>query len=60
MGKLAEAARENGISGLIAYTAPDNQGMIRLFKTLPFKVFTAMEDGMAALSCRFDELKQTH
>nr|MCU0557866.1 GNAT family N-acetyltransferase [Desulfobacterales bacterium] len=29
--KLAEAARENGISGLMAYTSPQNQGMIRLF-----------------------------
>jgi len=28
MNKLSEAARENGISGLMAYTLPRNQGMI--------------------------------
>jgi hypothetical protein len=34
--KLARAARENGISGLVAYTSPQNKAMIALFKTLPF------------------------
>ncbi len=38
MRKLAEAARENGISGLIAYTSPQNRAMVSLFKTLPYKV----------------------
>jgi hypothetical protein len=32
--------------------------MINLFNSLPVNVFTAMEDGMVALSCRFDDLKQ--
>lgn len=54
--KLAAAARENGISGLIAYTAPDNEPMIKLFKTLPYRVKTAYTDGSLVLSCRFDEL----
>jgi RimJ/RimL family protein N-acetyltransferase len=54
--KLAEAARENGIAGLIAYTFPSNKAMINLFKTLPYKVKTAYEDGDLLLSCRFSEL----
>lgn len=52
--KLAEAARENGIAGLLAYTSPDNRRMIKLFKTLPYKVRTVFEDQLL-LSCRFDE-----
>jgi acyl-CoA hydrolase/GNAT superfamily N-acetyltransferase len=55
--KLANAARENGISGLVAYTAPHNRAMIDLFKTLPYKVKTTFEDEMLCLTCRFDELK---
>jgi GNAT superfamily N-acetyltransferase len=57
LNKLATAARENGISGLFAYTAPDNRAMVDLFKTLPYKVKTTFEDEMLHLSCRFDELK---
>ncbi|THB70369.1 MAG: GNAT family N-acetyltransferase, partial [Desulfobulbaceae bacterium] len=45
LGKLAEAARESGIAGLIAYTFPSNQGMINLFRTLPYKVKKRLEDG---------------
>jgi acyl-CoA hydrolase/RimJ/RimL family protein N-acetyltransferase len=55
--KLAAAAREHGISGLVAYTAPGNKFMIDLFKTLPYKVKTSFEDEVLRLSCRFDELK---
>jgi L-amino acid N-acyltransferase YncA len=55
--KLAEAARENGISGLIAYTSPNNQGMIRLFKALPFKTRTSYDSGVVSLTCRFSEPK---
>ncbi len=54
--KLAGAARESGIAGLIAYTFPTNQAMINLFKTLPYKVKKQLEDGELVLSCRFDEL----
>ena len=57
--KLAEAARENGINGLIAYTATDNKAMIRLFKTLPYKVTTSYSSGSLALSARFDELDKS-
>jgi GNAT superfamily N-acetyltransferase len=56
MAKLAEAARENGIAGLFAYTSPENKGMIRLFKSLPYKVKTTFEDDMILMQCRFDEL----
>ncbi|MEW5908497.1 MAG: GNAT family N-acetyltransferase [Thermodesulfobacteriota bacterium] len=53
--KLAEAARDNGISGLVAYTSPTNQGMIRLFKSLPYKTRTYYDGDTLLLSCRFDE-----
>jgi acyl-CoA hydrolase/GNAT superfamily N-acetyltransferase len=56
MAKLAEAARENGIAGLFAFTSPENKGMIRLFKSLPYKVKTTFEDDMILMKCRFDEL----
>lgn len=55
--KLSEAARENGILGLFAFISPGNQGMIRLFQTLPYKIRTTFEDDMIMLSCRFDEPK---
>lgn len=50
--KLSEAARENGISGLFAYTSPENQRMMKLFMTLPYKVRTVI-DGDVLLSCKF-------
>ncbi len=56
--KIADAARENGISGLVAYTAAHNQPMIRLFKTLPYKVKTTFDGEALTLSCKFDQLKE--
>jgi acyl-CoA hydrolase/GNAT superfamily N-acetyltransferase len=56
--KLAGAAREHGIAGLLAYTASHNQAMIRLFKSLPYKTRTAFDGEALTLSCRFDELKE--
>ncbi|WP_028321507.1 bifunctional acetyl-CoA hydrolase/transferase family protein/GNAT family N-acetyltransferase [Desulfatiglans anilini] len=53
--KLAEAARESGIAGLSAYTMPQNQKMIKLFHSLPYKVHTFFEEGTLCLTCRFDE-----
>ena len=55
--KLSEAARENGILGFFAYTSPGNQGMIRLFQALPYKIKTTFEDDMIMLRCRFDDPK---
>ncbi len=54
MRKLAKAARENGILGLYAITSPGNKAMINLFKTLPYKVNSVLEDELL-LSCRFDD-----
>jgi acyl-CoA hydrolase/ribosomal protein S18 acetylase RimI-like enzyme len=53
--KLAAAARSNDISGLIAYTSPSNQGMIRLFEQLPYKVSTFFDGDMLTLKCKFNE-----
>ena len=55
--KLAEAARENGIAGLVAYMSSQNVGMIKLFRALPYKIKTGVEVDTLRLSCRFDELK---
>jgi acyl-CoA hydrolase/GNAT superfamily N-acetyltransferase len=57
MNKLSEAARENGISGLMAYTLPRNQGMIKLFKSLPYKTETVYDGEVVELTCMFDQLK---
>jgi len=57
--KLARAARENGISGLVAYTAPQNKAMVALFKTLPYKIKTVFDGESLKLTCRFDELADT-
>jgi RimJ/RimL family protein N-acetyltransferase len=53
---IADWAREQGIAGLVAYTAPSNTAMIRLFKTLPYKVKSQFDGEGITLSCRFDEL----
>ena len=52
---LAAAARENDISGLVAYTSPHNQGMIKLFKQLPYRVNTFFDGDMLTLKCKFNE-----
>ncbi len=57
MRKLSEAARKNGIAGLIAYTSPQNQAMIRLFNGLRYKTTTVFDGDVLTLSCRFDEFK---
>ena len=53
--KLAFAARENGTSGLIVYTSAQNRGMIKLFKSLPYKVDSFFDGEMLKLSCKFDQ-----
>ena len=57
LNKLSAAARENGIVGFTAYTIPQNEGMIKLFSSLPFQVKTFYDGEMLKLSCRFDELR---
>ncbi|MGD9125531.1 MAG: GNAT family N-acetyltransferase [Desulfarculaceae bacterium] len=54
-GKLAQAARDNGISGLLAYTDPNNRAMVRLFNKLPYEIETRWEEGILVLTCRFDK-----
>ena len=54
--KLASAAQEIGILGLIAYSSPENQGMIKLFRGLPYKISTQIDYEMLILSCKFDEV----
>jgi acyl-CoA hydrolase/GNAT superfamily N-acetyltransferase len=53
--KLASAALENDISGLVAYTSPNNRGMIKLFNQLPYKVNTFFDGDMLTLNCKFNE-----
>ena len=53
--KLESAARAHGIAGFFAYTSAQNQGMIRLFKRLPYKVTTAFDGDMVTLRCSFSE-----
>jgi acyl-CoA hydrolase/GNAT superfamily N-acetyltransferase len=53
--KLALAARENDIAGLVAYTSPNNRGMIKLFNQLPYKVDTFYDGDMLTLNCKFNE-----
>ena len=55
LNKLAYAARENGITGLMAYTSPQNRGMIKLFKTLPYQVESFFDGDALQLHCRFDK-----
>jgi acyl-CoA hydrolase/GNAT superfamily N-acetyltransferase len=52
--KLTEAARENSLTGLIAYTHSNNKGMIKLFNKLPYKVEAILEGGMLVLKCNFE------
>ncbi|MFN2436300.1 MAG: GNAT family N-acetyltransferase [Desulfotignum sp.] len=56
--KLAAAAKDNGIKGLIAYTSPQNKGMIRLFNNLPYKIKSEKDDDMIILNCLFSEPRQ--
>ena len=55
LNKLAYAARENGIAGLMAYTSAQNRGMIKLFKTLPYKTDSFFDGELLQLRCRFDQ-----
>ena len=56
--KLATAAKNNGIKGLIAYTSPENKGMIGLFQKLPYKIKKERDEDMVILNCLFSELSE--
>ncbi len=51
--KLAEAAKVNGIKGLLAYTSTANKGMVKLFKSLQYEVKIRTEGDMISLVCKF-------
>ncbi|MBU1342748.1 MAG: GNAT family N-acetyltransferase [Proteobacteria bacterium] len=57
--KLATAAIENGIKGLVAYTSPENKGMKKLFHKLPFKIKSEKDDDMIILNCLFSEPEES-
>ncbi len=52
--KLAQAAMENGIAGLVAYTEPANTAMRKLFAPLPYSIKTWRDADLLILTCRFD------
>ncbi len=56
--KLAKAAVDNGLKGLIAYTSLENKGMIKLFHKLPYLITSKKEDDMVVLTCLFSTPKQ--
>ncbi len=51
--KLAEAARDRGIKGLFAITSPGNTKMVKLFKTLPYKITSELDEDIL-LKCVFE------
>lgn len=53
--KLYDAAIENGVEGFVAFTSPSNRGMINLFKKLPCKTDSSIEDDMLVLTGKFSE-----
>jgi acyl-CoA hydrolase/GNAT superfamily N-acetyltransferase len=55
IAKLAKAAKENGIAGLIAYTNPQNKKMVNLFRSLPYPVKTQFGSEGLKLECYFDD-----
>jgi RimJ/RimL family protein N-acetyltransferase len=55
LNKLVEAAREHGITGLIAYVLANNTAMIKLFKKLPYEVKATFEGETVVLRCDFDK-----
>ena len=55
--KITEAARENGMTSLVAYTLSTNEGMIKLFNKLPYKVETKIGEGALILRCNFEAVK---
>ncbi|MBU0995338.1 MAG: GNAT family N-acetyltransferase [Proteobacteria bacterium] len=51
--KLAQAAKVNGLDGLMAYTELTNQAMKKLFQSLPDPVTVTREENILILRCNF-------
>jgi RimJ/RimL family protein N-acetyltransferase len=51
--KLAEAAKQNGIKGLTAYTSRDNKRMVKLFHSLDYHVTSSGQGNMILLEASF-------
>ncbi|MCP3871840.1 MAG: GNAT family N-acetyltransferase [Desulfobacteraceae bacterium] len=56
--KLARAALDNGIKGLVAHTSPENKGMKKLFHKLPYKIKSERDDDMIIMNCFFSKPKE--
>ena len=57
LNKLEAAALENDIAGFVAFTSPQNKGMTKLFKTMPYEVETFYDGDLLTLKCHFDKPK---
>ncbi len=55
LNKLANAAKDNEIKGLVAYIASGNTGMTKLFYSMPYKITSSRENEALTLKCRFDQ-----
>jgi RimJ/RimL family protein N-acetyltransferase len=53
--KITAAARENGLTELMAYAKSSNTGMIKLFKKLPYQTDTIIEGDTLVLKCRLEK-----
>ncbi len=53
--KLTEAAKQNNIKGLTAYTSKSNKRMVKLFNSLDYEVKTTTQGGMVYLEATFDK-----
>ncbi len=52
---IAEHALDTGFTRLVPYTLSSNEGMIKLFKKLPYKVETTIRDNALVLTCNFEK-----
>jgi acyl-CoA hydrolase/GNAT superfamily N-acetyltransferase len=53
--KLAEAAKQQGIKGVTAYTSAENKRMVKLFNTLNYPVKSSSQGNMISLEASFDD-----
>jgi len=56
--KLVQAAMEHRISGMVAYTTPNNKYMIDLFYKLPYEIYTSCDGEVLTLEAKFDQPRE--